>query len=162
MTSSERAGVMFVSRPHTPACTAVDDVDIVDMERDRDVVGHRHTRLGRCDITYPTAHPAHEVMVGGLDIGINPNAAGTEVEQTHLTERLEIVHGLVHGAPRDRGHRLTHGIEQRVDRGVALIGDEQADDPLPLRRDAHAAGVEFGGDHLDAAHRTKLSTPRVN
>ena len=64
----------------------------------------------------------------------------------HLAERLEVVHGLVHGLQRDRRHLGAGPVVQRLDRGVRVVALEQTEDRLALGRDAQAPLPEQIGE----------------
>ena len=99
---------------------------------------------------------AHEVMVGVLDVRVDADRAGADVEDGHLSHRLEVVDGLVHGLPRDRGHLGAGRLEQRLDRRVRVDAVEQAEDRLPLRGDPQPVLPEPGGELLDRLHGEHL------
>ena len=76
-----------------------------------------------------------------LDVRVDAQRTGAEVEHMHLAERFEVVDGLIHGLQRDRGHLGPGAFEQGLDGRVRVVGLEQAEDRLTLRRDAEAGSV---------------------
>src|SRR6266511_3784593 len=49
-------------------------------------------------------HLIYEVVMGVLDVGVDAEAAGPEVEDHHLAHAGEVVDRLIHGLQRDRRH----------------------------------------------------------
>ena len=90
-----------------------------------------------------------------LDVGIDAHAAGAEVEHPHLAERLEVVHGLVHGLQRDRRHVGAGPVEQRLDRRVRVVALQQPEDRLPLRRDPQSLLPEDRGERRRCSLMTR-------
>ena len=99
---------------------------------------------------------AHEVLVRVLDVGVDPDAAGADVEQLDLAHRLEIVDGLVHGLARDGRHLGAGRLVERLDRGVRVDAVQQPEDRLALRRDPQALVPEAGGELVDRLHGDHL------
>ena len=124
---------------HSLAATAEDHLDVVDGEVA--AVTSRHAQAVELDgqVAHPAARRAHEVVVVVLDVRVDPQRAGAEVEHVHLAERLEVVDGLVHGLQRDRRHVGPGPVVERLDRRVRVVALEQAEDRLALRRDAQPA-----------------------
>ncbi len=83
-----------------------------------------------------------------LDVGVDPHAAGAEIEHAYLAQRFEIVHGLVHGLQRDRRHLGPGPVEERLDGGVRIVALEQPEDRLPLGRDPQTLFPEDRGQRM--------------
>src|SRR5262245_31741983 len=92
------------------------------------------------------------MVVVVLDVGVDAQRAGTEVEHVELTEPLEVVHGLVHGLQGDRRHVEPGAVVERLHRRVGGVGLQQPEDRLALRGDAQAAGAEQIGELGNALH----------
>ena len=56
-----------------------------------------------------------------LDVRVDPQRAGAEVEHVDLAERFEVVNGLVDGLERHRRHRRPGPLVERLDRRVRVV-----------------------------------------
>ncbi len=92
----------------------------------------------------------------GLDVRVDPDAAGAEVEQADLAERLEIMDRLVHGLQRDRRHLGAGGVVERFHRRVPVVAVQQAEDRLALGRDPQALGAEEPSELGGRLHQTRM------
>ena len=77
-----------------------------------------------------------------LDVRVDADAAGAEIEHVDLAERLEIVHGLVHGLAARSSASRRGPLVERLDRRVRVVAVEQPEDHLALRRDPQALVAE--------------------
>ena len=116
--------------------------DLDRLDRELPPVARRNAEVGDVEqhVTHGAAPRAHQVLVRVLDVGIDPDAAGADVEQLDLAHRLEVVHGLVHGLARDGGHLGPGRLVERLDGRVGVDAVEQPEDHLALRRDPEALG----------------------
>ena len=95
-------------------------------------------------------------MVVAVDVGVDAHRTGAEVEHPHLAEPFEIVHRLVHGLQRDRRHLGARPFVQRLDRRVAGVAVQQAEDRLALRRDPQPPLAEQVGELLAGLHDSDI------
>src|SRR5205823_5073192 len=106
---------------------------------------------------------ADEVVVLVLDVGVNPVAAGPEVEEHHLPHGGEVVDGLVHGLQRDRRHPVPGRLVERFDRRVSVVAVEQPEDRLTLRGHPQALLPKQFGELINRLHdNASLSTAVVS
>jgi hypothetical protein len=134
------------------AAPAEDDLGAADREA---LTGARRDRRPDAldlEIAHTGAVITDQVVVGAVGVGVDAGRARTEVDELDLTERGEIVQGLVHGPERDRRHVGDHlrvdGLGSRV-RRVAVQG---AEDALTLRRDLATGGPEEGVELVRGPH----------
>ena len=120
--------------------------DLDRLDRELPPVARGHAEVGDVEqhVAHGAAPRAHEVLVRVLDVGIDPDAAGADVEQLDLAHGLEVVDGLVHGLARDGRHLGPGRLVERLHRGVRVDAVQQPEDRLPLRRDPQALGPGSG------------------
>src|SRR5262249_49396534 len=98
---------------------------------------------------------ADEVVVLVLDVGVDPVAAGSEVEQDHLAHGRQVVDGLVHGLQGDRRHPDPGRLVERLDRRMPVVAVQQPEDLLPLGGHPQALPPEQLAELVDRLHDSR-------
>ncbi len=130
----------------------------------RDVVAlrgaPRHVQPAEVDVEVANlaAAAADEVVVHILDVGVEAQGAGPEVQGEQLAQLGQLVEGLVHRLERDRLHLGPHRLVDGLGGGVRLVALQRTEDALALCGDLAAVDPEQVAQLLGCPHRSPQNT----
>ncbi len=104
------------------------------------------------------ALPAHEVVMGRLDVGIEPHHPRAEIEGLDLPQLGELVQGLIDGLERDRLHLPARDLVDGLGGRVGDVALEHTEDALALGRHLAPGGAKQLRQVLWALHRREFIT----
>src|SRR6516165_301382 len=129
----------------TPALfaeTSEDDLSAVDLEALGAPAGDLEAREVGRQIAHFATRAADQVVVSGLDVGVEAGGAGADLEYRDGAELGEVVERVVDGLERHVGHLSANPLVDPLGRRVGDVAVEGTEDAPALRRDFAAVGPE--------------------
>ena len=123
---------------------------------DREALGRptRHAKFGevRGQVTHLPAGAAHQVVMGGLDVGVEASLARPDLDHRNGAQVGQVVEGLVDGLERDVRHLVAHPLVDPLGRRMGHVPLQGAKDALTLGRDLATVGPEQIGKSIGRLH----------
>ena len=145
--------------PAVGAQAPEDDLGRAHLETEIGALGDR--QVGEVDdqVADAAAAPAHQMVVGVVDVGVEAGHAGPDVEGGDLPQFGQVVERLVDGLEGDGLHLPQGGGVDRLGRRMGLVTLEDPEDALPLSGHLAAGRPEQLGQLFGSAHgRQRITT----